>query len=103
MSKKRPLTTEEKAMASRMKAIFAADRDRTEENAAVSVGVTQGQISHWTSGRLPVPAKRAPALAAYLGIDNPGEISVAYRELGLPRQSRKPAPGQAGLAELELA
>lgn len=81
MSNKRPLTAEEKAMAARMKAIIASSREITEESVADAVGVTQGQVSHWTGGRLPVPAKRAQALAAALGIADPGEISLAYRDI----------------------
>lgn len=84
MSNKRPLTAEEKAMAARMKAIIASTRDMTEESVADAVGVTQGQISHWTGGRLPVPARRAPALASALGIADPGEISLAYRAIAKP-------------------
>ena len=77
---KRQLTREEKDMAAKMKAAIAGDRDRTEDGAALAAGVTQGQVSHWTNGRLAVPAKRAPALAGYLGL-KPEDISVAYREL----------------------
>lgn len=80
-TKKRPLTAEEKAMAVRMRTIIASDPGLTEEGVGAIVGVSQGQISHWTSGRLPVPAKRALKLAAALSIDDPGEISVAYRDV----------------------
>lgn len=81
MSNKRPLSPDEIRMAERMKSIIAKDPNLTEESVGVQMGVTQGQISHWTGGRLPVPAKRALKLATILGIDDPSEISLAYREL----------------------
>jgi transcriptional regulator with XRE-family HTH domain len=87
MSNKRPLTAEEQAMADRMKAIIANSDELTEESVAAAVGVTQGQVSHWTGARNPVSARRAPALAAALGIEDPSEISVAYREIAEHRPS----------------
>jgi hypothetical protein len=89
---KRQLTPEEKTIAKRLKAIFKASPDRTEEAAGAACGVGQAQVSHWTGGREPIPAKRAAAFAAYMGIDDPGEISVAYREL--PRASINPFPSK---------
>ena len=81
MSNKRPLTAEERRMAALMKSVIAKSQGAlTQESVGAAVGVTQGQVSHWTDGRLPVPAKRAPALAAALGIDDPARISVAYRD-----------------------
>jgi hypothetical protein len=87
---KRQLTPEEKTIAKRLKAIFKASPDRTEEAAGAACGVGQAQVSHWTGSREPIPAKRAAAFAAYMGIDDPGEISVAYRDL--PRASTSPIP-----------
>lgn len=81
MSNKRPLTAEEKAMADRMKAIIESTPGLTQESVGASVGVSQGQVWQWLEGRLPVSAKRAPALAEALGIQDPAEISVAYREI----------------------
>ncbi len=81
---KRALTAEEKAIAKRLKLIFKTSPDRTEEAAGEACGVSQGQVSHWTGGREPVPAKRAAAFAAYMGVADPGEISVGYREAALP-------------------
>lgn len=92
MSNKRPLTAEEKAIAARMRAIIASSKELTEESVAEIVGVSQGQISHWTGGRLPVPAKRAHDLAAALGITDPAEISIAFREIA-PAQSSKSKSG----------
>lgn len=88
MSKKRPLTDEEKAMAAKMKAAIANTPGLTEEIVGAHMGVTQGQISHWTGGRLPVPARRATALAQILGIRDPGEISLQYRAVA-PRSVRE--------------
>lgn len=95
---KRQLTPEEKNIAKRLKAIFKASPDRTEEAAGVACGVGQAQVSHWTGAREPVPAKRAAAFAAYMGIDDPGEISVAYREL--PRASTNSAIPTKQVSEL---
>jgi hypothetical protein len=81
MSNKRQLSAEEKAMAAAMKAAIAAIPGMTEERLGVEVGVSQGAISHWTGGRLPVPAIRAPKVAASLGFADPAQISVAYRNV----------------------
>lgn len=80
MTTKRKLTREEEAMADRMKAIIASTPGLTEESVGAFVGVSQGQVSHWTNKRLPVSTKRAPKLAEALGITDPAEISVAYRD-----------------------
>lgn len=79
MSNKRQLTQEEFAIAARLKAAIAAIPGMTEERLGAEIGVSQGAVSHWTGARLPVPAIRAPAVAAVLGIADPSEISVAYR------------------------
>lgn len=84
MKEKTPLTASQKAIAARLKAAIAADQDMTEERLGEIVGVSQGQISHWTNARHPVPAKRARALAAALGFDDPGEVSEAFRALNVP-------------------
>lgn len=87
---KRQLTREEIAIARRLKEIFRTSPDRTEEAAGAACGVSQSQVSHWTGEREPVPAKRAAAFASYMGIDDPGEISVAYRDLPRTSNSRIP-------------
>lgn len=95
MTNKRPLTAEEKQMARLMKGCIANSGGAlTQESVGAAVGVSQGQISHWTDGRLPVPVKRAPALAAALGIDDPARISVAYR------QAFGAASGESGWPEV---
>lgn len=81
--KRRKLSREEIEIAARLRDTIKSRDDLTEESVGDAVGVSQGQVSHWTGGRLPVPAKRASALASALGIDDPGKISVAYRELSL--------------------
>lgn len=81
MSNKRPLTAEEKTMAARIKAAIVKDSYLTEEIVGAKLGVTQGQVSHWTGGRLPVPATRAAALAEILNIADPADISLKYRAL----------------------
>lgn len=81
MNNKRQLTAEEKTMAARIKAAIVKDPDLTEEIVGARIGVTQGQVSHWTGGRLPVPATRAVALAEILNIADPADISVKYRAI----------------------
>jgi DNA-binding transcriptional regulator YdaS (Cro superfamily) len=81
MSKKRQLTPEEIVMASRLKAAIASIPGMTEERLGADIGVSQGAVSHWTGARLRVPAVRARAVAAALGIADPAEISAAYREV----------------------
>ena len=81
MSKKRPLTDFELAIAKRLKSAIASSANLTEERVGAELGISQGAVSHWTNGRLPVPAKRAQKLAHILGIDDPAEISIAYRDI----------------------
>lgn len=90
MTKKRPLNAEELAIAERLKSIIARNPDLTEEAVGAKLGVSQGQISHWTGGRLPVPAIRAAALAKELGIADPGEISIAWRKINATSLVRDP-------------
>lgn len=85
---KRPLTPEEIEIAERLKARIR-EIGMTEEKLGELVGVSQGQVSHWTGKRLPVPAARAAKLAVALGFNDPGEISLAYRDAyhGAPGKS----------------
>lgn len=106
MTNKRALNAEEKAIAKRLKAIIAADPNLTEESVGVQVGVSQGQVSHWTGGRLPVPAARAAALAKAVGIENPGEISLAYRRINTSSGVKEAAhtysaPSEHALGDLQ--
>lgn len=88
MSNKRPLTDEELAMAATVKAAIAATPGMTEERLGELAGVSQGAVSHWTGGRLPIPAGRAGRVADALGINDPGSISIAYREIVGGRHSQ---------------
>lgn len=90
MSNKRPLTAEEKAMADRMKAVFEANPQLTQEAVGAAVGVTQGTVWQWIRGEMPVSAKRAPALAEALGIQDPAEISIAYRDIAPSHGTSRP-------------
>lgn len=92
MSKKRALTPEEIAMASRLKAAIATIPGMTEERLGAEVGVSQGAVSHWTGARLPVPAIRARAVANALGIADPTEISVAYRAVTRSKVAEDASP-----------
>ncbi|MGH8158397.1 MAG: hypothetical protein ACREPQ_09765 [Rhodanobacter sp.] len=68
-------------MAAIIKAAINAIPGLTEERLGELLGVSQGQVSHWTGARLPVAWKRAADLAAAIGIEDPASISVAYREV----------------------
>lgn len=94
MSKKRALTPEEKRMAARIKAAIKSTPDLTQEKVAIAMGVSQGQVSHWSDGRLPVPPARAPKLASILGFADGSEISVAYRDLQIKSAQAEGAPPQ---------
>lgn len=76
-----PLSAEEIRIAARIKAAIANIPGLTEELVGTALGVTQGQISHWSNGRLRVPADRAADLARVLDIADPGELSIAFRKL----------------------
>lgn len=102
MTNKRPLTAEEKTIAKRMKSIIASDPHLTEESVGASIGVSQGQISHWTGGRLPVPATRAAALAKALGIKDASEISLAYRKISASAQVREQGSSYGNDSNREL-
>lgn len=52
----------------------------THEAVGEHVGVTAGQVSHWVTGRRPVPVERAEKLATYLGIA-PERICARYARL----------------------
>lgn len=89
---KKPLTEEEVKIAARIKAIIAdKSRNLTEDLVAAKLGVTQGNVSHWTNARSPVPSSRAIKLASVLGIEDPGEISVAYRKMAEEAAYKKSA------------
>lgn len=91
-SRKPSLTAEEKEIAAFIKATIANTPGLTEEIVGNAVGVTQGQISHWSGGRLRVPAERAPALAQALGVDDPGRLSLPFRKLQAHGVREQPAP-----------
>jgi transcriptional regulator with XRE-family HTH domain len=82
--KKRPLTAAESEAAAELRAALVAS-GKTQEEVGHAVGVTQGMVWQWASGKLPVPARRAPALAQILGETDPGRFSVAYRDLVPPK------------------
>lgn len=73
------MTQAEKAAAKVISEALDAS-ERSQEDVAADVGVSQGQIAHWKNGRLPVPAKRAAPLAKALGVADPATISVEFAE-----------------------
>lgn len=90
-------------MAATVKAAIASIPDMTEEHLGVIVGVSQGQISHWTGARLPIPASRAARVADALHISDPGSISVAYREIVGHRHSQSVRLDPAMVAQTHRA
>lgn len=70
--KRRPLTPEEQATAARVKAAFYAaqlvDPTLTQERIAAEWGVTQGAVSHYIQGRVPIPLDRLLDFALTLGV-----------------------------------
>jgi transcriptional regulator with XRE-family HTH domain len=79
MSKKRPLTDEEERAAAVIKQAIESG-NKTQDEIAAEVGVTQGMIWQWMNAKLPVPARRAQKLAAAIGL-NPVQVSVAWRNV----------------------
>lgn len=71
-TKRKPLTAEEKATAARLKAAFKAAQQRdpslTQERLAAEFGITQGAISQFFRGIVPVPLERLIDLAPALGV-----------------------------------
>lgn len=78
-SNKRPLTAEELEMARKINAAIS-ESGNTQDEIAGLLGVTQGVVTQWATGRTPVAARRATALARLIKLQ-PEEISVAYRAL----------------------
>lgn len=82
MGSRRELTVEERRAAERFRALLLAS-DKTQEQIASEIGVTQGAVWQWADGKVPISAKRAVAIAGAVGA-HPSEISVAWRESHLP-------------------
>ena len=97
---KTPLSAEEVKIAAMIKSTIASTPGLTEEIVGTAMGVTQGQISHWSGGRLRVPAERASALAKALNIDDPGKLSIAFRKLQAQAVKETP-PSYAADDELD--
>lgn len=70
--------------------------DRSQDEIAAAVGVSQGLIWQWANRRVPVPANRAVALAAAVGL-TPREVSPAYCEIADAVQLQLLAPDEAAL------
>lgn len=69
---------------------------RTHEAVAADVGVSAGMVYQWAKPLRVISARRAPAVAAAVGIDDPGRISVAYRQLvPSPERNRREEPAPA--------
>lgn len=98
--KPKPKTPEAKAL---FEAIEAAEV--THIAVADHLGITPANLGHWVSGYRPVPAARAPELAAFLNID-PAAISAAYRRLAeagaVPQGSALAAPIRVQHADADL-
>jgi DNA-binding transcriptional regulator YdaS (Cro superfamily) len=70
--------------------------DRSQDEVAAEVGVSQGLIWQWANRRVPVPANRAVALAAAIGL-TPRVVSPAYCEIADVVQQQLLAPDEAAL------
>lgn len=68
---------------------------KTQEEIGTALGVSQGMIWQWAKGRRPVPATRAQALAAAVGIEDPALISAAYRVVAASIPSSNTTGSQA--------
>jgi transcriptional regulator with XRE-family HTH domain len=79
MSKKRPLTEDEKKAAALILQTIEGGT-KTQDEIASEAGVSQGMIWQWMNARSPVPAKRAQKLATALGL-HPSQVSVAWRSV----------------------
>jgi len=84
MGSRRELTPDERKAADRFRALLLAS-DKTQEQIASEIGVTQGAVWQWADGKVPISAKRAVAIAAAVGA-HPSEISVAWRQSHLPSE-----------------
>lgn len=101
MSKRpKPRTPEAQAL---LEAIEAAKV--TQIAVADHLGITPSNIGQWVSGYRPVPAEKAPPLAAFLNVD-PARISAAYRRLaGAAVQGQGaalPNPAGSGLGDADI-
>lgn len=91
----RTLTDEDRAAAEVFARALAASA-RTHDDVAAAVGVTPGMVYQWAKPLRTISLKRAPAVAAAVGISDPARISVAYANWAHGRPS--PAPPAGGEA-----
>lgn len=95
MSKKTPLTREQREAARRLKDIWDAKKgDLTQEQAGEWMGISQGAVGHYLHGRNPLNTATVIKFAALLDVD-PSEImeeglSEVYRVM--QRQALKSLP-----------
>lgn len=57
-----------------------ADGFTTEDEAAAYVGVTQATVNRWKNGKVTPSPKHAPALAAFLQLDESTVIHAIHRQ-----------------------
>lgn len=79
--------------AARVFAEAVAASGKSHEQLGAEVGVSAGMIYQWAKPLRAISAKRAPAAALAVGIDDPATISVAYAEI-----MRSTVPGASLLA-----
>ncbi|MET3654053.1 LexA family transcriptional regulator [Dyella japonica] len=104
MSKKRPLNPQEIACSDFLKKAIS-ETPLTQQQIADKVGVSQGQLWQWANRRLPVPARRAQALAdalSFLDPVDPSSISAEFAErMSEIRTQLQKEDEEWALAELE--
>lgn len=70
--KRRPLTSEELAVTARLRRLWDDRKDKrgvTQDAVAAALGVSQGAVSHYLTGRNAINAKAAVAFGRLLGVD----------------------------------
>jgi len=87
MTKKRALSPLELSAADAL-ALALSRCGKTQEQVGSDVGVSQGMVWQWANKKLAVPARRARALARAVGVADPADISVDYRNLQLLSSGR---------------
>lgn len=93
---KRQLTKAEHAASRRLSEAIKAS-PLSQEDIGQELGVTQGLIWQWANGRLPVPARRARALAKALGCQ-PEEISAAWKNLAWTKGGKTAAEEEKSIS-----
>lgn len=75
---------------------------RTHEDVAAEVDVSPGMVHQWAKPLRAISLRRAPAVAAAVGIEDPATISVAFREwVAHARGGMPPGPDAHAAARID--